>query len=241
MAGRLSASFLSVTVHRNGRPTAAPRPMDVALVARLVNPVTGEVLGARAFEFRASAGETVGAGKFVAGLGPGEGAPLFEKPVPLPDVAILDLRFTVFYQNDLGPIIGAVINRVIDLAVGKVPFAGDLLGPRLHVKIGDRISEEYGRQSLLLNAPPAGEPVRALALELDAPETVRGVYLVEATGRTAAKVSPPTVFIEAGEIAATVVLVVGVEPAPPKKGATKVVRPAGRTAKGASRRPSKRT
>ena len=42
MAGRLSATFLSVTVHRNGRPTAAPRPMDVALVASLVNPVTGE-------------------------------------------------------------------------------------------------------------------------------------------------------------------------------------------------------
>lgn len=241
MAGRLSASLISITVHRNGRPTAAPRPMDVALVARLVNPVTGELLAARAFGFRASAGETVGAGKLVAGLEPGEGAPLFEKPVPLPDVAVLDLRLTVLYQNDLGPILGAVINKVVDLLASKVPIAGELVGPRLHVKIGDRISEEYGRQSLLLNAPPAGEPVRAIALELDAPETVRGVYVMEATGRTAAKVSPPTVFIEAGEIAATVVLVVGVEPAPPKKAATKAVRPAGRTAKGASRRPAKRT
>lgn len=225
MAGRLSATLLSVTVHRNGRTTAAPRPMDVALVARLLNPVTGEILAARAFEFRATTGETIGAGKLVGGLEPGQGAPLFEKPAALPDVAVLDLRFTVLYQNDLGPILGAAINKVVDLVVGKVPFAGDLLGPRLHVKIGDRISEEYGRQSLLLNATSTGEPVRALALELEAPEMVRGVYLMDATGRSAAKVSPPTVFIEAGETAATVVLTVGIEPpAPAKKGK-------GRTAK----------
>lgn len=217
MAGRLSATLLSVTVHRNGRPTAAPRPMDVALVARLLNPVTGELLAARAFEFRAATGETVGAGKLVAGLEPGTGAPLFEKPVALPDVVILDLRFTVLYQNDLGPILGAAINRIVDLVAGKVPIAGDLLGPRLHVKIGERISEEYGRQNLLLNATSTGEPVRALALELEAPEAVRGVYLVDATGRSSAKVSPPTVFIEAGETAATVVLTVGVEPLPPPK------------------------
>jgi hypothetical protein len=191
--------------------------MDVALVARIVNPVTGEVLATRAFELRASAGETVRAGQLVAGLEPGQGAPLFEKPVPLPDVAVLDLRYTVFYQNDLGPIIGAVINRVIDLAVGKVPFAGDLLGPRLHVKIGSRISEEYGRQSLLLNATVTGEPARTLALDLEAPETVRGVYVVDATGRASARVSPPTTFVEAGERAATVVLVVAVEPPPPPK------------------------
>lgn len=217
MAGRLAATFLSVTVHRNGRPKQAPRPMDVALVARIVNPVTGEVLATRAFELRASAGETVRAGQLVAGLEPGQGAPLFEKPVPLPDVAVLDLRLTVFYQNDLGPIIGAVINRVIDLAVGKVPFAGDLLGPRLHVKIGNRISEEYGRQSLLVNATSTGEPARTLALDLEAAETVRGVYVMDATGRASARVSPPTTFIEAGERAATVVLVVAVEPPPPAK------------------------
>ena len=217
MAGRLAASLLSVTVHRNGRPTAAPRSMDVALVARLVNPVTGELLASRAFAFRAAAGETVGAGSLVAGLEPGHGAPLFEKPAALPDVAVLDLRFTVFYQNDLGPIVGAAINRVVDLAAAKVPFAGDLLGPRLHVKIGERISEEYGRQSLLLNAASTGEPARTLALDLDSPETVRGVYLVDATGRAPARVSAPTVFIEAGERAATAVLTVGVEPPPPPK------------------------
>lgn len=235
MAGRLSASLLSVTVHRNGRATAAPRPMDVALVARLVNPVTGEVLAARAFEFRASTGETTGAGKLVAGLAPGQGAPLFEKPVMLPDVAILDLRFTVLYQNDLGPILGAAVNRIVDLVAGKVPIAGDLLGPRLHVKIGSRISEEYGRQSLLLNAPAAGEPVRALALELEAAEAVRGVYLVDATGRSGAKVSPPTVFIEAGESAATVVLTVGVEPpAPPKKAPASAKKAAAPVPKGAA-------
>ena len=206
MAGRLSATLISVTVRRNGRPKAAPRPMEVALVARVVNPVTGEVLGARALEFRASAGETVGAGRLVAGLEPGAGAPLFEKPVPLPDLAVLDLRFTVLYQSDLGPILGAAINRVVDL-----------LGPRLHVKIGSRISEEYGRQSLLLNASSTGEPPRTLALDLPAPETVRGVYVMDATGRTPCRVSPPTVFIEAGECAATVVLTVGVEPPPPPK------------------------
>jgi hypothetical protein len=110
-----------------------------------------------------------------------------------------------------------VINKIVDLAADKVPFAGDLLGPRLHVKIGDRISEEYGRQSLLLNATSTGEPVRALALELEAPEAIRGVYMMEATGRSPARVSPPTVFIEAGESAATVVLTVGVEPPPPPK------------------------
>jgi len=191
--------------------------MDVALVARLVNPVTGELLASRAFEMRASTGETIGAGKLVAGLEPGQGAPLFEKPVPLPDVAILDLRFTVFYQSDLGPILGAAINKVIDLAAGAVPFAGDLLGPRLHVKIGNRITEEYGRQSLLLNATSTGEPARTLVLDLPAPESIRGVYVMDATGRTPCKVSPPTVFIEAGESAATVVLVVAVEPPPPPK------------------------
>lgn len=217
MAGRLSASLLSVSVHRNGRPKAAPRPMDVALVARVVNPVTGELLAARAFELRASTGEKVAAGALVAGLEEGAPAPLFEKPVPLPDVAVLDLRFTVLYQNDLGPILGAAINRVVDLFARKVPFAGDLLGPRLHVKIGDRISEEYGRQTLLLNATSTGEPARTLALELQAPETVRGVYLVDATGRSPAKASRPTVFIEAGESAATVVLTVGIEPPPPPK------------------------
>lgn len=228
MAGRLSATLLSVTVHRNGRATTAPRPMDVALVARLLNPLTGEVLAARAFEFRTAIGETAGAGRLVAGLEPGHGAPLFEKPVALPDVAVLDLRFTVFYQNDLGPILGAAINRIVDFAAGKVPFAGDLLGPRLHVKIGERISEEYGRQSLLLNASSTGEPARALALELEAPEAVRGVYLMEATGRSPARVSPPTVFIEAGESAATVVLTVGIEPPPPAK---KAKQAKGRTAK----------
>lgn len=218
MAGRLSATLLSVTVHRNGRPTAAPKAMDVALVARLVNPVTGELLASRAFALRAAAGETVGAGKLVPGLDPGQGAPLFEKPALLPDVAVLDLRFTVFYQNDLGPIVGAAINKVVDLAASKLPFVGDLLGPRLHVKIGERISEEYGRQSLLLNATSTGEPPRALALDLEAPETVRGVYMADATGRAPARVSPPTVFIEAGESAATVVLTVAVEPAPaPRK------------------------
>ncbi len=230
MAGRLSATLLSVTVHRNGRPKAAPRAMDVALVARLVNPVTGELLASRAFEFRASTGETVGAGALVPGLEPGQGAPLFEKPAALPDVAVLDLRFTVFYQNDLGPIVGAAINKVIDLAAGKVPFAGDLLGPRLHVKIGERISEEYGRQSLLLNATSLGEPVRAVALDLEAPETVRGVYLADATGRSPATVSPPTVFIGAGERAATVVLTVAIEPPPPPK------RTRARTAKARTKR-----
>ena len=236
MAGRLSATLLSVTVHRNGRPTAAPRAMDVALVARLVNPVTGELLASRAFELRASAGESVGAGKLVPGLPPGQGAPLFEKPALLPDVAVLDLRFTVFYQNDLGPIVGAAINRVVDLAASKVPFAGDLLGPRLHVKIGERISEEYGRQSLLLNATSVGEPPRTVALDLEAPETVRGVYLADATGRAPARVSPPTVFIEAGERAATVVLTVAVEPTPPPK---KVRVPKARVP-GAKARPRKR-
>ena len=231
MAGRLSASLLSVTVHRNGRPAAAPRTMDLALVARLVNPVTGELLASRAFEFRAGAGEAIGAGKLVPGLEPGSGAPLFEKPAALPDVAVLDFRFTVFYQNDLGPIVGAAINEVVDLAASKVPIAGRLLGPRLHVKIGERISEEYGRQSLLLNATSIGEPARALALDLEAPETVRGVYLKDATGRTPARVSPPTVFIEAGESAATVVLTVAIEPPPPPK-KTKA-----RTAKGRAKRP----
>lgn len=216
MAGRLDASLVSITVHRNGRPTSAPRPMDVALVARLVNPVTGEVLAARAVEFRAGTGETIGAGKLVAGLEPGEGAPLFEKPAALPDVAVLDLRFTVLYQNDLGPVLGAAINRIVDLFAKKVPIAGDLLGPRLHVKIGNRISEEYGRQSLLVNATATGEPVRTFALELEAAETVRGVYVVDATGRTPCRVSPPTVFIEEGEIAATVVLTIGVSPMPAK-------------------------
>lgn len=217
MAGRLSATLISLTVRRNGRPKAAPRPMDVALVARLVNPVTGALLASRAFEMRAKAGETIGAGNLVAGLEPGEGAPLFEKPVPLPDVAVLDLRFTVFYQNDLGPILGAAVNRVIDLAAKSVPIAGDLVGPRLHVKIGSRITEEYGRQSLLLNAASTGEPPRTLALDLAAHEAVRGVYVVEATGRTPCRVSSPTVFIEEGECAATVVLVVAVEPTPPAK------------------------
>ena len=217
MAGRLSASLLSVTVRRNGRPPAAPRPMEGALVARLVNPVTGELLASRAFELRAAAGETIGAGKLVSGLEPGEGAPLFEKPVPLPDLALLELRFTVFYQSDLGPILGAAVNKVIDLAAGTVPFAGDLLGPRLHVKIGNRITEEYGRQSLLLNAASTGEPERTLALDLPASETIRGVYVMDATGRTPCKVSPPAVFIKAGESAATVVLTVAVEPQPPAK------------------------
>ena len=229
MAGRLSATLISVTVRRNGRPKAAPRPMEVALVARVVNPVTGEVLAARAFELRASAGETVGAGKLVAGLEPGAAAPLFEKPVPLPDLAVLDLRFTVLYQNDLGPILGAAINRVVDLLAKRIPIAGDLLGPRLHVKIGNRISEEYGRQSLLLNASATGEPPRTLALDLSAPEAVRGVYVMDATGRTPCRVSPPTVFIEAGECAATVVLTVGVEPPPPPK------KVKGRTAKARAR------
>lgn len=216
MAGRLDAKLISVTVRRNGRPRTAPRPMEVALLARLVNPVTGDLLAARALPMRASAGETIGAGMLVAGLEPGEGAPLFEKPVALPDVALLDLRFAVLYQNDLGPVLGAVINKVVDLFARRVPLAGDLIGPRLHVKIGERISEEYGRQSLLLNAATTGEPVRTLALELAASETVRGVYVMDATGRTPCRVSPPTVFIEEGESAATVVLAVGVASAPKK-------------------------
>lgn len=221
MAGRLSATLHSVTVHRNGRPAAAARPMDVGLVARLVNPLTGELLASRVFEFRASAGETARAGELVAGLEPGAGAPVFEKPAALPDVAVLDLRFTVFYQNGLGPILGAAINEIVDLFAAKVPFAGDLLGPRLHVKIGERISEEYGRQSLLLNATSTGEPERTMALDLAAPETIRGVYLLDATGRSPAKVSPPTVFIEAGESAATVVLTLAVEATPAKRGAAR--------------------
>ena len=38
---------------------------------------------------------------------------------------------------------------------------------------------------------------------------------MDATGRAPARVSPPTVFIEAGESAATVVLTIAVEPAAP--------------------------
>ena len=79
--------------------------------------------------------------------------------------------------------------------------AEEVLGPRLHVKIGNRITEEYGRQSLLLNAASTGEPARTLVLDLPAPESIRGVYVMDATGRTPCKVSPPTVFIEAGESA----------------------------------------
>ena len=98
------------------------------------------------------------------------------------------------------------------------------------MKIGNRITEEYGRQSLLVNATSMGEPVRALAIELEAPEMIRGVYLMDATGRTACRVSPPTIFIEAGETAATVVLTVGVEPPPPAK------KVKGRTAKGRAKK-----
>jgi hypothetical protein len=104
------------------------------------------------------------------------------------------------------------------------------------VKIGNRISEEYGRQSLLLNATSTGEPARTLALDLEAPETVRGVYVIDATGRASARVSPPTTFIEAGERAATVVLVVAVEPLPPPKRvkgrAAKALRPVGSSGAG---------
>ena len=114
--------------------------------------------------------------KAVAGLEPGQGAPLFEKPVPLPDVAVLELRFTVFYQNDLGPIIGAVINRVIDLAVGKVPFAGDLLGPRLAERVKGRramvVTDEnvgplYGRRAMnsLRQAGFGADVLEGVALE----------------------------------------------------------------------------
>ena len=69
-----------------------------------------------------------------------------------------------------------------------------------------------------------------MLVDLEAPETVRGVYLADATGRSPATVSPPTVFIGAGERAATVVLTVAIESPPPPK------RTRARTAKARTKR-----
>ena len=217
MDSKLQLSLAEVNVERNGRPLTAPRPMDVGLVFQLVNPVAGTALALDTVPFRALAGETFPGSQLAAGVPPGDPLPLFKGPVAVPDAALLDVRFVVFYQNDLGPIVGAVLNKLVDLAGSRLPVLGDLAAKHLHLKLESRVAEEYGRQNVLVNAPAEGPEPRRIALELTAPETIRGFYMADATGRSAPRPGPPAVFIEAGEVAATAVLELRVLPPPPKK------------------------
>ncbi len=206
MDGKLQVSLLEVSVERNGRPFTAPRPMDVGLVLQLVNPVAGTALALDSVTFRALPGETFPGSQLGAAVRPGDPLPLFKGPVAVPDAVLLDVRFVVFYQNDLGPIVGAVVNKLVDLAAARIPVLGDLASRHLHLKLESRVAEEYGRQSVLVNTPAEGPGPRSVALALTAPETIRGFYMADATGRSAPRPAPPAVFIEEGETAATAVL-----------------------------------
>lgn len=204
----LTLSLEEVTVVCNGRPKEAPRPMDVGLLVQLRDPAAASTAGPLATEillFRAGAGETLPA----SALPPGkDGRPFFGKAVEVPRAVVVDLRFLVLYQNDLGPIVGAVVNQLLDLALDRVPLLPDELRKRLHIKLGETLSEEYGRQKLLVRVPESGEESHGVLAELLAPETVRGVYMLPATGTSAPRPSRPTTFLEEGDVAATVRLFV---------------------------------
>lgn len=205
MAGQLLVSLSEATVHANGRPKAAPRTMAVGLVVQLVDPVRGAVLASDSLTFSADAGETLSPFRIVPGTPEGDTLPLFRGAQAVPDPVLLDVRFVVSYQNALGPIVGAVINKLIDLGADVVPLLGDAVAPRLHLKIGDTVTEEYGRQTLLWSGAAEGGEPRTAVLDLAAPETIRGFYFLGATGRTTPR-PVSAVFLEKGEVAATVAL-----------------------------------
>lgn len=218
----LTASLGAVSVVCNGRPKEAPRPMDVGLLVQLRDPAaasSAEPLATELLTFRAGAGETVPA----SALPPGkDGRPFFGKPVEVPRAVVLDLRFVVLYQNDLGPVVGAVLDQLVDLALAKVPLVPSELRKRLHFKIGETLSEEYGRQKVLVRVPETGSETHEVVADLLAPETIRGVYMRPATPTSAPLPSRPTVFIEEGAPAARVMLSLAVSGAPapsPRKAA----------------------
>lgn len=245
----LTVSLGEVTVVCNGRPPQAPRPMDVALLVQLRDPAaasTAEPLATESLTFRAGAGETVSA----SALPPGkDGRPFFGKAVEVPRAVVIDLRFLVLYQNDLGPVVGAVVNELVDLALAKVPLLPDEVKKRLHLKLGESLAEEYGRQKILVRVPESGAETHAVVAELLAPETVRGVYMLPATGTSAPRPSRPTTFIDAGGVAATVTLEVKVSGGPVtgkarstsrKRRAAVPTRPATPARRGSTAAPSRR-
>jgi hypothetical protein len=179
--------------------------MDVALLVQLKDPLApvhgAGPIATETLTFRASAGAAISA----TSLPPGkDGRPFFGKPVAVGDTVLVDIRFLVLYQNDLGPIIGAAINEVIDLALDEVPLLPSEAKKHLHVRLGESMSEEYGRQNVLVKVN--GDERHLVTVDLFAPETIRGVYMKSATGTSAPVVSRPTVFVEEGEAAARVTL-----------------------------------
>lgn len=206
--GKLNVTLKRVTILNNGRPVAAPKEMGVGLVAQLVNPASSPTADSsvlateKGISFRANRGDSFPGSTLIAGAAP----LVFGKAIDVPDVARLDVFYVVDYQNDLGPIVGKAVNLLIDLAAKAIPVLGDVLKDELHVKIGKIISEEYGRESVLLHQESLGKKAHALELDLRCRVTKRGVYMMDATGTSTPKVSKPTLFAQEGQVTARVAL-----------------------------------
>ncbi|MCC6131120.1 MAG: hypothetical protein IT186_14475 [Acidobacteria bacterium] len=203
-SSQLTLRLSEITVLKNGRPEESPRPMQVGLVVQLRNPLRPDVpLASDIVSFTVEAGQKVAA----AELFPDEEKhALFGKTLDVPDVYVLDFRFLVYYQNDMGPIIGAALNKLLDFVTGKIPMLPSEVEKHLHFKIGSTVAEEYGRQNVLGRVPFEGRESRDLDLDLVAPERIRGVYMKRATPTSAPAVSKPVTFIEEGETAARILL-----------------------------------
>lgn len=201
-SAQLTLHLSEISVLRNGRPVESPRPMQVGLALQLRNPLIPEKpLETDLVSFTSAAGQTASWAELSAG---GEGHSVFEKTVPVPSLYLLDFRFFVYYQNDLGPIVGAALNEILELVTGKIPMLPGEIKKRLHFKIGNTFAEEYGRQTVLGRVPFDGMESHEMLVELPAPELIRGVYMKPATPTSAPVVSRPVTFIEEGEVAANV-------------------------------------
>ncbi len=197
----MTLSLEEIFVLNNGRPAEAPRAMDLGLAVQLRNPLTpdGEPLDSDLLSFRSGAGQSI----ISSALNPAaNGRPFFGKSVKIPALALVDIRFLVYYQNDLGPIVGAALNKIVDFVTGKIPYLPSEAKKHLHFKIDNTIAEEYGRQTLLVKVPEAEDEEHDLMIELLAPETIRGVYMKPATGTSAPVVSKPVTFINENDVAA---------------------------------------
>lgn len=207
MAWSLSLSLRWLHVVANGRPAESPRPMQVGLLTHVVDPIGagwGELRVAEPslVSFEASAGSTVH-GALLPGSREG-GYPLF-RDVEIPDVVRIDLLYVVGYQPDLGPVQldPRARSAVVSLDHETAPRLMAATTDRLFLRVRERLVEEYGRATLLLDGSVTRWKRRfVVPLQLVARTAIRGTYVVPGNGGDG-RPRGPVSFAEAGDVVAS--------------------------------------
>lgn len=217
VAWSLSLSLRWLHVATNGRPTDSPRPMQVGVLVHLVDPIGSGWGEVRVVEpafvsFDASANTTVH-GALLPGSREG-GFPLLQD-VEIPDVVRIDLLYVVAYQPDLGPIHADPRTRtvVVSLDSEMAPRLMAATSDRLFLRFQERLVEEYGRSTLLLDGSVTAWKRRfVVPLQMIARAQIRGTYLAPGNGGGEGRPRGPVTLVEAGDVVASGEIAVDLAP-----------------------------